>query len=122
MNTKEIDTDLVNSIVKLNRFFKAKKIDFDELASNLIIRLVDCGYDNVEECLRRLDAADATRFESYSKDYFKKNGFRPHPGVFMVETNDPEKVEAKREQLKPKYESLMAHIEKAVAVLNKSDK
>jgi hypothetical protein len=121
MNIKEIDAELVKSIAKLSRFLQAEKIDFNEFASNLIIRLVDYDYDNVEECLKQLVDDHLLRFLNYAKDYFKKNDFRPHPGVFMVDTNDPQNVESKREELKPKYEALMSHIEKAEKVLKKSN-
>ena len=121
MNIKEIDSDLVNSVAKLSRFFQAQKIDFNELASNLIIRLVDYDYDNVEECLRQLDAHDKCRFVEYARKFFTENDFRPHPGVFLVDTNDPEKVEQKRDELRPKYVALMSHIEKAETALTTSE-
>ena len=113
MNINEIDAGLVKSVAKLNRLYQARKIEFDELASNLIIRLLDYDYCNVEECLRQLHKDDIGRFADYARNYFAGNDFRPHPVVFMVDTNDPQKVEDKREELRPKYVALLEHIEKA---------
>ena len=119
MNIKEIDAELVSSVAKLNRFYQAQKIEFDELASNVIIRLLDYGYDNVEECLKQPEDDDICKFAAYAREYFAGNDYLPHPGVFMVDTNDPKKVEEKREELRPKYVALMAYIEKAEAALRK---
>jgi len=108
MNIKEIDAELVNSVAKLNRFYQSQKIEFDDLASNLIIRLLDYDYDNVEECLKQLNDDDLCKVAKYAHEYFAGNDYLPHPGVFMVDTNDPEKVEEKRRELRPKYIALMA--------------
>lgn len=117
MSAKRIDVKLVESISKLNRFYRQERIDFAELAPNLIIRLVGYDYDNIETCLSLLSESDLIRFSDFANSYLKGNDFRPHPGTFMVNTNNPQEVDAKREELQPKYVSLLADIEKAKETL-----
>jgi hypothetical protein len=105
------DKALIAQIDKLTRFFRSQKITFDEYASNVIIHLVGCDCGGVQECLASLSLEERGNLVSYARDYFRDNDFMPSPIVFMVKTHDPDKVEKKRLELRPKYERLLKYLE-----------
>jgi hypothetical protein len=68
----------------------------------------------ISKSLSQLSVEERESLVDYASEYFAANNFMPHPGAFMVDKSDPVEVERKREEMRPKYEQLMAILNDAV--------
>jgi len=110
-----MNTDILKHSIKktqtLVKFYRDKRITFDEFASNFILDLVREDTNAISHCLSVLSAGELNRFVEYAREYFSSNNFNPHPIAFMVDTGDSSEEERLRKEMKPKYEQLMKDLE-----------
>lgn len=111
MTSKEEQTK-IKSIRRLAQFLRVEKITFDEFASNAIESLVGVDSDIISACIALLSTDEQQRLLNYAIDYYAANGFAPHP--FMADYRDPDAVERKREEMRPKHEQLLKDIKNCI--------
>ncbi|TVS18763.1 MAG: hypothetical protein EA424_10265 [Planctomycetaceae bacterium] len=98
---------------KVTRFWNAGGCTYDEYAFNVITLLVGADLSEVTACLGDLPSEQRNRLVMFAEAYFRDNDFTPYPGLFMVDTNNPEEVVRKGQEMRPKFRQLMEYLKMA---------
>lgn len=96
----------IKSITRFVRFLESGKITADEFQFNILLYFVKMSDSFWPEVASIIPDAVAQRFREYVREFLVPVDFMPSPAVFMVNTRSEAEIEAKKRELRPKYEAL----------------
>jgi hypothetical protein len=98
-----LSAETVACCAKLARFFVAEKIDFDEYASNIIIRMVYVLDRDLPACIDTVPSQILAAYLDYLRSELVPVDFMPDPGSFLVQSDSPILIDRAKLLFRPKY-------------------